>query len=168
MPLNRLSCFQIRNKEAIRTMANSRKRKPSAAKTKPAMKPVAKFVAKPGTAPLAAPLAAPTLAAKPQVAKPESVTAVADEAPVLRKKELIDRVVARSGVKKKDAKPTIEAMLAILGEALDKGEELNLHPMGKMKVTRVIEKPNAKVMVTKVRRRVVPADGTVVKITPET
>lgn len=158
-------------------MASSRKRKSTTAKTKPAVKPVTEFVAKPAAAkpvnaPLATPVAAAPLAVKPQVTKPQAVTAVADEAAVeahvLRKKELIDRVVARSGVKKKDAKPTIEAMLAILGEALDKGEELNLHPMGKMKVTRVIEKPNAKVMVTKVRRRVEPADGTVVKITPET
>jgi len=89
---------------------------------------------------------------------------VAEEAPTLRKKELIDRVVARSGIKKKDAKPTIEAMLAVLGEALSNGEELNLHPMGKMKVTRVIDKPNATVMVTKVRRHKLNAGGTVVKM----
>lgn len=91
---------------------------------------------------------------------------VAEEVPTLRKKELIDRVVARSGIKKKDAKPTIEAMLAVLGEALSNGEELNLHPMGKMKVTRVIDKPNATVMVTKVRRHKLNAGGTVVKMDP--
>ncbi len=90
----------------------------------------------------------------------------AEEVPTLRKKELIDRVVLRSGIKKKDAKPTIEAMLSVLGEALSNGEELNLHPMGKMKVTRVIDKPNATVMVTKVRRRKLSAGGTVVKMDP--
>lgn len=116
---------------------------------------------------------------KPAAVKPAAVKAVkvptavvssaqaveiAEEVPTLRKKELIERVVARCGVKKKDAKPTIEAMLTVLGEALENGEELNLHPMGKMKVTRVIDKPNATVMVTKVRRRKESAGGTVVKI----
>lgn len=91
-------------------------------------------------------------------------TGPVDDVPTLRKKELIERVVARCGVKKKDAKPTIEAMLTVLGEALSSGEELNLHPMGKMKVTRVIDKPNATVMVTKVRRRKETAGGTVVKM----
>jgi len=89
------------------------------------------------------------------------------EAPVLRKVELIERVVARSGIKKKDAKPTIEAMLAVLGEALGNGEELNLHPMGKMKITRVIEKENATVLVTRVRRHKETASATVVKIAPK-
>ncbi len=93
-----------------------------------------------------------------------SVAAVAEDVPTLRKKELIDRVVARSGIKKKDAKPTVEAMLAVLGEALGNGEELNLHPFGKMKVTRVIDKPNATVMVTKVRRQKAAAGGMVVKM----
>jgi nucleoid DNA-binding protein len=52
--------------------------------------------------------------------------------PVMRKKELIDLVVERSGIKKKDAKPVIEAMLSVLGEALSDSRELNLLPMGKM------------------------------------
>ncbi len=102
------------------------------------------------------------------VAPASAVTAVETEkeVPTLRKKELVDRVVARSGIKKKDAKPTVEAMLAVLGEALGNGEELNLHPFGKMKVTRVIDKPNATVMVTKVRRHKEPEGGTVVKMDP--
>ena len=71
---------------------------------------------------------------------------------MLRKKELIERVVARSGIKKKDAKPTIEAMLAILGEALENGEVLNLRPMGKVVVKRKIDKPNANILVCRIRR----------------
>jgi hypothetical protein len=35
--------------------------------------------------------------------------------PALNKKELIDEAVLRSGIKKKEAKPVIEALLAILG-----------------------------------------------------
>ena len=56
--------------------------------------------------------------------------------PVMRKKELIDLVVERSGLKKKDAKPIVEATLAILGEALAEARELNLQPLGKVKVRR--------------------------------
>ena len=128
-------------------MATTAKRKPTSIKKKA---PVKRVAVKPAAA--KAPVAPTTAAVEPQV---------------LRKKELIERVVARSGVKKKDAKPTVEAMLAVLGEALSNGEELNLHPMGKMKINRVIDKPNATVMITKLRRRKETAGGTVVKIAPK-
>jgi len=106
--------------------------------------------------------------AKPAVAKPETKPAVASKAavsaPVLRKKELIERVVERSGVKKKDAKPTIEAMLAVLGEALAAGEELNLQPLGKVMVKKTKELANAKMMVCRIRQRNAVEDDKVVKI----
>jgi nucleoid DNA-binding protein len=72
--------------------------------------------------------------------------------PMLRKKELLDAVVERAGVKKKDAKPVVESMLAILGEALADSRELNLPPLGRIKVRR--EKPlsNGRMMVVKVRQ----------------
>ena len=72
--------------------------------------------------------------------------------PALRKKELIDLVVERTGGKKKDAKPAIEAMLSILGEALSDGRELNLRPFGKLKVTRQTEKSNGTVISCRVRQ----------------
>jgi len=91
----------------------------------------------------AAPKVKPTLveAKNPVVTQPE-----------LRKKELIDLVVARSGVKKKDAKPAIEAMLAVLGEALAEGRELNLRPMGKLKVNRVEKKSNGTIIASRIRQ----------------
>lgn len=55
---------------------------------------------------------------------------------MLKKGEFIDRVVARTDVKKRDAKPAIEAALAVLAEALSQGEELNLPPMGKLRVVK--------------------------------
>ncbi|WP_243612422.1 HU family DNA-binding protein [Shimia aestuarii] len=79
--------------------------------------------------------------AKPVVAGPE-----------MKKKELIDMVVERSGIKKRFAKPTVEAMLAVLGEALDEGRELNLRPFGKMKVQRAKEVSNGKVMNVRLRQ----------------
>ena len=72
--------------------------------------------------------------------------------PVMRKKELIDLVVERSGMKKKDAKPIVEATLAILGEALAEARELNLQPLGKVKVRREKLMPNGRVLVTKIRQ----------------
>jgi len=72
--------------------------------------------------------------------------------PALRKTELIDLVVERSGAKKKDVKTAIEATLAVLGEALAEERELNLRPFGKLKVTRRAEKPNGTVLVCRVRQ----------------
>jgi len=84
----------------------------------------------------------------------------------LRKKQLIERVVERSGIKKKDAKPAIEATLAILGEALEAGEEMNLQPFGKVMIKREIDKPNARVFVCRIRRRKENA-ASVVTISPK-
>ena len=72
--------------------------------------------------------------------------------PEMRKKELIDLVVERSGIKKKDAKPVVEATLAVLGEALAEARELNLQPLGKVMVRREKEMPNGRVLVTKIRQ----------------
>ncbi len=54
----------------------------------------------------------------------------------LKKKELIERVAAAVGGKKKDVKEIVEATLAALGEALQKGEALHLPPFGHAKVSR--------------------------------
>tara|TARA_R110002049_G_scaffold10127_1_gene50179 strand:- start:141902 stop:142411 length:510 start_codon:yes stop_codon:yes gene_type:complete len=72
--------------------------------------------------------------------------------PVLRKKELIDSVVARSGIKKKDAKPVVEAMLEVLGEALGENRELILPPFGRIKVRKERMMPNGRVLITKIRQ----------------
>ena len=71
---------------------------------------------------------------------------------LLRKKELIDRVVTQSGMKKKDVKPVVEAMLAVLGEALSKQEKMNLQPFGRLIVNRRKELENGEVLITRIRR----------------
>ena len=97
-------------------------------------------------------------AVKAVVEAPKATPVVVDgpqpvvSGPVMRKKELIDLVVERSGLKKKDAKPIIEATLAILGEALADTRELNLQPLGKIKVRREKLMPNGRVLVTKIRQ----------------
>ncbi|WP_235438917.1 HU family DNA-binding protein [Candidatus Rhodobacter oscarellae] len=84
--------------------------------------------------------------AKPEILDaPELVTA-------LGKRELIDRVVESSGIKKKAAKPVVEAMLRELGDALSRGDTLNLQPFGKgiVKTRKVLE--NAEVIELRLRR----------------
>ncbi len=70
----------------------------------------------------------------------------------LKKKDLIDRVVAASGVKKKDAKPVVEAMLAEMGEALARGEGLQLLPFGNVRVVKSKDLASGAVVTVKVRR----------------
>ncbi|MBI1418418.1 MAG: hypothetical protein GC146_14465 [Limimaricola sp.] len=58
------------------------------------------------------------------------------EVQVLRVKDLVERAALRSGQRKNVVKPTLEAALAVLGEALDAGETLIIPPLGKIKVIR--------------------------------
>lgn len=96
---------------------------------------------------------APAPAAKP-AAEPSVVEAAQSVilGPVMRKKELIDAVVERSGIKKKDAKPVVEAMLAVLGDALAEKRELNLQPLGRVMVRREKQMANGRMLVTKIRQ----------------
>ena len=69
---------------------------------------------------------------KPDAAgKPDSAAKNAD---MLKKPEFIERTMTRTSVKKRDAKPAIEAALATLAEALKAGEDVHLPPLGKIKV----------------------------------
>jgi len=70
----------------------------------------------------------------------------------MRKKELTDLVVERSGMNKKDVKPIVEVTLAILGKALAEARELNLQPIGKVKVRCEKLMPNGRVLVTKIHQ----------------
>lgn len=72
--------------------------------------------------------------------------------PDLKKRELIDLAVARSGMKKRDIKPAVEAILAVLGETIASGRELNLQPLGKLRINRTEEKSNGRVIICKLRQ----------------
>ncbi len=80
-------------------------------------------------------------------------------APVLKKKELIERVVETSGMKKKDVKPAVEAMLTVLGRAIADGEDLNLQPLGKLMVKNRNEKPNGTVLNCRLRQAKTTGEG---------
>ncbi|ARU00506.1 HU family DNA-binding protein [Yoonia vestfoldensis] len=51
----------------------------------------------------------------------------------LKKPELLDQLVARSGLRKRDAKLALDAALALIGEALARGDDLILPPLGKIR-----------------------------------
>lgn len=89
-------------------------------------------------------------AAAPSVVEALSPVVLSNE---LRKKELFDLVVARSGMKKKDVKPVVEAMLAVLGDALAEQREMNLQPLGKLKVQRGKELHDGRALVLKLRQK---------------
>ncbi len=78
----------------------------------------------------------------------------------LKRKEFINLVVARSGMKKKDVKPVVDAMLEVLGQALGDGREFNLPPLGKLKVQRMKENDGTQVMVAKIRLQDTAGDDT--------
>ncbi|WP_052700940.1 HU family DNA-binding protein [Loktanella sp. S4079] len=77
-----------------------------------------------------------------------------NEAPenVLKKPALFEEVVARTGLKKRDVKPAVEAALAVLGEALERGEDLNIPPLGKLRIVKAKDlTQGGKVMTAKIR-----------------
>lgn len=74
-----------------------------------------------------------------------------DKGAGLKLRELVSRVVDATGAKKKDAKTVVEATLVQLGEALAKGEELNLPGVGKVRVARSVDKDGRAMMTLKVR-----------------
>lgn len=101
--------------------------------------------------------------AKPAETAPKPATTVVEETkPVLaaglvKQKELVDRVVAETGMKKKDVKPVVEATMAVLARTLTGGEELQVQPLGKVKIQKVKEVANAKIMTLKLRHSTKPA-----------
>ncbi|QJF51435.1 HU family DNA-binding protein [Roseobacter ponti] len=96
----------------------------------------------------------PTTTSKPKaVATVETTADDIKVAPELRKKELIEKVVLRSGIRKRDAKPVIEAMLEELGMAVGEGRGLVLPPMGRLKIIRQKDTANGQVTVIRARRK---------------
>lgn len=120
-----------------------------ATKAKASARPAASKSSGAPTTPMGAGTAPAAKTARPTVVDaPQSVIL----GPVMRKKELLETVVERSGVKKKDAKPVVDSILAILGEALADNRELILPPFGRVKVRREKVMSNGRMMVVKVRQ----------------
>lgn len=90
--------------------------------------------------------------ASAMVVKPTVLPAAEPKAPLLNKKALIDSVVLRSGIKKKYAKPVVEAMLEVLGENVALKKDMNLQPFGKILMRKQMDKDSATVSVVKIRQ----------------
>lgn len=75
------------------------------------------------------------------------------------KKDLIDRVIARSGVKPRYVRPVIDALLLELGDMLEEAETLQLQPLGTLKVQRRKDVDDGEVIITKVKRKKESPDG---------
>jgi nucleoid DNA-binding protein len=77
----------------------------------------------------------------------------AGSASALKKRELIEQVVAETGLKRGDIRPVVEAALSVMGRALGDGKSLNLEPLGKLRVARTNETEGARVMTCKLRQK---------------
>jgi len=74
------------------------------------------------------------------------------ESNLIKKPELLEEVVLRTNLKKRDVKPAVEAALAVLGDALRDGAEVNIPPLGKLRVVKSKTLENgAAVMTLKLR-----------------
>ncbi len=70
----------------------------------------------------------------------------------VKKPELLDAVVARTNLKKRNVKPVVEAALAVIVDALREGAEVNLPPLGKLRVVKSKDlESGATVMTVKLR-----------------
>ncbi len=130
----------------------------TASKPKAATKPAKKRYVKPVPKKV---VQKPAVASKPALAS----TASTEASPVvMKKKDLIDRVVIQSGLKKKDVKPVVEAMLEVMAKSLADNEEMNIQPFGKLMIKRSKELENAHVMVCKIRQSKTNTSAPVIKL----
>ncbi len=72
--------------------------------------------------------------------------------PEFRRPELIEKVMERSGMKRKDVKPVVEAMLAVMGDLLVEETDMNIAPLGKIMVKNCKDIEKAHVLTVKIRR----------------
>lgn len=123
---------------------------------KPAAKPLAETAPVTATGNPATPPAAASIAPrKVPVVKGVSLTetkAGSSDDP-LKKKELLERVKARAtGVKGRDVRVVLDAVLEELGALLVDGKALNAQPLGTLKVQKRRETTGASVVVCRLRR----------------
>lgn len=90
--------------------------------------------------------------AAPADTAPAAVPEPAAPTVTLGRKDLLERVREASGAKKKDVRTIVEATLSLMGEALSRGEVLQLPPFGVARVTRGLDGGGAKSLVVKLRR----------------
>nr|WP_317054954.1 HU family DNA-binding protein [Roseovarius sp. W115] len=70
----------------------------------------------------------------------------------MKRKELVEEVSRRAELPKHKVKPVVEAMIAVMGEAVAEGRTMNLQPLGRMVHKRRKETPNADISVVRIRQ----------------
>ncbi|MFV2034218.1 MAG: HU family DNA-binding protein [Halocynthiibacter sp.] len=83
---------------------------------------------------------------------------------LVRRKELVERIVMRSGLKPNAVKTVLDAVLLEMGNVLSAGEGLNVQPLGKLVVNRRKDIDGGEVLNCKLRRKTAPATTTGVTI----
>jgi hypothetical protein len=84
----------------------------------------------------------------------------AEEGPgPLKLRDVLDAVAERSEAKRGDAKPVIEAALAVIGEALSAERDLSLPGFGKLKIKRSKTAGDRRVIEARIRQDSAPADA---------
>ncbi len=96
---------------------------------------------------------AKTTSAKTMSSTESGSTILPNPTVTLKKRDLVERAVAESGLKRRDVKAVTEAVLKIMGEAVDRGEALALEPLGKLRLARVSEGTNSRTYTAKLRRK---------------
>ncbi|MCK0139099.1 HU family DNA-binding protein [Aliiroseovarius sp. F47248L] len=84
--------------------------------------------------------------------KPDESKPTAPSEPVVKTKEMLARVAARTELRPIQVRDVYEAVLEELGAALVRGEKLRIPPLGTVKVNRQKTLPDADVVICKIRR----------------
>lgn len=87
-------------------------------------------------------------------------SATGDAGPnLVRRKELVERIVAASGLKPNAVKTVLDAVLKEMGDILSTGEGLNVQPLGKLVVSRRKDIPGGQIVNCKLRRKSVTSES---------
>lgn len=104
---------------------------------KPAQPKLAPVTPGPKTVTVSVPKATPVPSAQSKQIAPEAQPAPAGASDDLIKKgDLLDQIVDTTGVKRADAKSVMEALFALLADHLIADKQLQLPPLGKIKVVK--------------------------------
>jgi len=71
----------------------------------------------------------------------------------LKKVEFLERVIAATGMKKKDVKPVVEATLAELDKVIGEGIDLQAPELGKLMIHKRKDVPKGEMVMLKLRRK---------------
>lgn len=87
---------------------------------------------------------------QPDLTVVEEQTAKVAE-PTTKKADLLKRVMEITGKKQSEVKDTFEATIAVLGAALGAGEQVQVPPLGRIKINKIKTVANGKVLSARIR-----------------